>query len=196
MTKAKKNEQKAIMDEYIQIIAKEVWSDEKMLDFIRKDTAYIIRTEKGYLIPIKKPTIEKSFCFGYSLSRYDSEDYDRANKMAEYASKSEEYFKEQNLKGLRQWLEALEYNELYIRTHYYKSPSNSRAKTLVHLKYWDYENMSEEQKKEYEKVSGTDKAIIREAYEKEIANFEKRLDSYLKKYGTSKLKTWSYWQDA
>ena len=42
---------------------------------------------------------------------------------------------------------------------------------------------------------GKNKEIIREAFETEIAKFEKRLDAYLKKYGTSKLRTWTYWQD-
>jgi hypothetical protein len=36
---------------------------------------------------------------------------------------------------------------------------------------------------------------IKEALEEEKTKFKKRLETYLKKYGTSKLKVWSYWRD-
>lgn len=116
--------------------------------------------------------------------------------MVDFASKSEKYFKEQNLKQLTEWLELLNKDELYIRTKYYKSPKNSKIKAIVHLRDYDFYNMSEEQKKEYEPIIGKNKEIIEAAYKREIEVFEKRLNTYLKKYGTSKLNTWSYWQDA
>ena len=191
-----KNEQAALKAEYLDIIAAEVWNNDKgMLDFISKKISQIIKTSKGYLIPLDKPDIETRFCFGYSLSRYDTEDYDRANDMVDYASKSVEYFKSENLKKITEWIKAIENDEVYIRTHYYNSPANSRAKTLVHMNFNRLYNMTEEQKAEYKLLTGADKEMVLNAYKIELAKFEKRLDSYIKRYGTSKLKCWSYWQD-
>lgn len=191
-----KNEQAALKAEYLDIIAAEVWNNDKgMIDFISKKISQIIKTSKGYLIPLDKPDIETRFCFGYSLNRYDTESYDRANDMVDYASKSVEYFKSENLKQITEWITAIENDEVYIHTHYYKSPANSRAKKLVHMNFNSLYKMTEEQKAEYELLTGTDKEIVLNAYEIELAKFEKRLDLYIKRYGTSKLKCWSYWQD-
>lgn len=195
MTNAK-NEQAALKAEYLNIIAAEVWNNDKgMLDFISKKISQIIKTSKGYLIPLDKPDIETRFCFGYSLSRYDTEDYDRANDMVDYANKNVEYFKSENLKKITEWIKAIENDEVYIHRHYCSSPANSRAKTLVHMHYYRLYDMTEEQKAEYELLTGADKETVLNAYKIELTKFEKRLNSYIKRYGTSKLRIWSYWRD-
>lgn len=191
-----KNEQAALKAEYLDIIAAEVWNNDKgMIDFISKKISQIIKTSNGYLIPLDKPDIETRFCFGYSLNRYDTEDYDRANDMVDYASKSIDYFKSENLKKITEWITAIENDEVYIHTHYYKSPANSRAKKLVHMKYYHFDRMTKLEAAEYKPLTGADKETVLNAYKIELAKFEKRLDSYIKRYGTSKLKVWSYWQD-
>lgn len=185
-----------LKEKYMELIKREVYPDNKgMQDFIQKKISQVIETQQGDLIAFEKPSIETKFCFGYSLSRYDTESYDEANSMADYASKSAEYFKKENLKGFEDWLTALENDELYIVRHYYSSPADTKIKKLMHMKWYEIDRMSEERKKEYIPVTGKNKEIIREAFETEIAKFEKRLDAYLKKYGTSKLRTWTYWQD-
>ena len=40
-------------------------------------------------------------------------------------------------------------------------------------------------------ANGEERALTKEEREK----FEKRLRTYLKRYGTSKLRTWTYWLD-
>lgn len=44
-------------------------------------------------------------------------------------------------------------------------------------------------------MSEEDKAIVIEALTAEREKFSKRLDTYLKRYGTNKLHTWTYWRD-
>ena len=56
---------------------------------LRKKANHIVELENGDIVVIEKPTIKKDFCFGYSDSRYDTEDYDRANEMAAHARTSE-----------------------------------------------------------------------------------------------------------
>jgi hypothetical protein len=48
----------------------------------------------------------------------------------------------------------------------------------------------------YTKCTDDEKAIILKGLKFGRELFEKRLDAYLKRYGTSKLHTWTYWADA
>ena len=49
--------------------------------------------------------------------------------------------------------------------------------------------------KEYSPVSEKDRKLIVEAYQKEKELFSKRLETYIKRYGLSKVNSWSYWRD-
>lgn len=188
--------QKELKQRYAEILAADVWhNDQKMVDYCVKKTGYIVELENGDIIAIEKPSIEKNFCFGYSDSRYDTEDYDRANAMADHASKSQEYFLEQNLKGINEIIAQLEGNgkyswDYYIRIPYSGQPKESKLKALHTFQDW------EEQSKKYQKLEGINRQRVIEGYKAVKADFEKRLNTYLKRYGLSKINTWSYWQDA
>lgn len=181
---------------YREIIAREVWMlDAKMTDFCVKQAAYIVELENGDIIVIEKPRIETRFCFGYSDSRYDTEDYDRANAMADYASKREEYFIEQNMEEINKTIAQMEGTVSHpfvyrLRTKYYKQPKDSKLKSLDAY-YWH-----DEYAKQYQEISSADMQRVIEGYKVVRSDFEKRLKTYLKRYGMSKVKTWSYWQDA
>jgi phosphoglycolate phosphatase-like HAD superfamily hydrolase len=62
-------------------------------------------SENGFYAEIEKPSIKKNFCFGYSLSSYDTESFDNAGRMAEHARTSADYFREKNLAGLKEKVE-------------------------------------------------------------------------------------------
>ena len=185
-----------LKEKYLQLIEKEVWQSKSMLDYCNKKISQIVETEKGYLLEIEKPSIETNFCFGYSDSRYDTEDYDRANDMAHHAKTCEQYFIDENLKALTHWIESLNKYEAYLINHYSACPKDTKLKAIRFMSYWDIQNMTEEQKQEYEPMSETDKQTLIKAYEVEIEKFKKRLNTYLKRYGLSKVHSWSYWQDA
>ena len=190
--------QKELKAKYLEIVQKEVYrNDPKMIDYLNKEISQVIELSNGDLVALEKPRIEKHFCFGYSDSRYDTEDFDRANEMARYASESREYFKNENLKQFKTDIERLEKGELYTRVYYYNSPKDSKIKHIAFCSdiYYNW-NLSEEQRKEYTKITGDDLEIVKTAYLEEMAKFEKRLDSYLKRYGMEHIKTWSYWRDA
>lgn len=201
--KAKPNDNE-LLDEYIQEI-KRVW-DGSMLDYFRKKFSYGIRLTNDGILYFEKPKIETSFCFGYSLSQHDSESFDNANKMAEFASKNEDYFLTKNLEDYDKQIEAFEtgkidgFSEAYICIHrqcYSDTSLNVWDLNIFH--HWTFEEQKEYGDKygmEYQLVNDTDKAAILAALKHEREKFEKRLKTYLKRYGTSKLKTWSYWRDA
>ena len=103
--------------------------------------------------------------------------------------KSESYFLEENLKSIKNKIQNLKENDLFVTNHYYKQ-NNNLLKTVFTLKPW------EKPEADYIKLSDEDKKLVIEAHEIELQKFEKRLNTYLKRFGTSKLYTWSYWLDA
>lgn len=199
------NYQKVLKERYAAILAAEVWhNDQKMVDYCVKKTGYVVELGNGDIIAIDKPSIEKSFCFGYSDSRYDTEDYDRANAMADHARKSEDYFIEQNMAGINQMIEQLEANSasdalngvysprpvFRVCVPYSGQPADSKLKALHSYPYWD------EQAQKWPELKGDDRQRVIDGYKVVRADFEKRLNTYLKRYGLSKVRSWSYWQDA
>lgn len=181
---------------YADILKRDVWPrDQKMVDYCVGKSAYIVEFENGDIITIDKPDIEKDFCFGYRLSRSDTEEYDDANKMAHHARTSEEYFLSENLKGLNEILEILQNDgsgncDYYVSIPYCGQPENSRLKSIV-CYYWH-----DDRSKTSKRLDGADRERVIEGYKIVKADFEKRLNTYLKRYGMSKIHTWSYWQDA
>lgn len=181
---------------YSEILDKEVWNgNQKMVSFCLKEAAYIVELENGDIVVIEKPRIETRFCFGYSDSRYDTEDYDRANNMADYAKRSQEYFIEENMSDIDRMIAQLEGTESHsfeyrLRVKYTNSPADSKLKSLDAY-YWH-----DEHAKQFPEISDADRQRVIDGYKVVRADFEKRLNTYLKRYGMSKVKTWSYWQDA
>ena len=188
--------QKELKQRYAEILATDVWhNDQKMVDYCVKKAAYIVELENGDIVALEKPSIQKDFCFGYSDSRYDTEDYDRAEKMASHARKNVDYFMEQNLKGINSTIANLESDawdswQYHIRIPYSGQPENSKLKDIEAFRWHD------ERAQKFPKLEGENLQRVIEGYKVVKADFEKRLNTYLKRYGLSKVHSWSYWQDA
>ena len=192
-----KNTQKELKEQY-RVLLGDVWGrDNHMVDFCTKKAEVVFKTERGFFCEVEKTDIKKNFCFGYSLSRYDTEDYDNANSMAAHARKSVDYFREENLKKLNDCISFYSdtRNELYFQNHYI-SQKNNVLKNVVSFQYWNMpKDIFNKEYKEYSPVSEKDRKLIVEAYQKEKELFSKRLETYIKRYGLSKVNSWSYWRD-
>lgn len=190
-----KEKQADLKQEYAALLP-DVWgSDKRMNEYCLKKADILIKTSNGFILEIEKPGIEKDFCFGYRLGD-DGSEYNEANDAARAAKKSVEYFVEQNLEGLKKTIEEYSKNDLYYRNHYYRQKNNV-MKSIEYFRY--YEVPADIQKKEYKEytpVNEQDKALIIAAYKEELKRFSKRLETYLKRYGLSCVRTWSYWVDA
>ena len=155
-------EQKEAKARYIGIVMRETWgNDEQMQKHYEKTLFTAVELSNGYLIPIEKSSIKKSFCFGYSLNNHDTEDYDRANEQAEHARKSVDYFIAENLKPVDNYISSLEEMEKHryipvIRTHYNRAPKDTIIKCIDWVKDWEYSEYTEAQKAEKELLSGAD----------------------------------------
>ena len=196
-------------DDY-KVALEEVWKkDSQMVDYCLKKTDNVVRLDNGWMIPIDKKNIEKSFCFGYHDSRYDTESYDDANKMADHARNSEDYFFNENMKGFRQELADFDDDNYHavVRTMYISGGEN--IKSVQFLKGWEICDafggscyMSEIGGKtinyrgsEYYILTKDEIEKVKEGISEAMKNHEKRVRTYLKKYGTSKVRAWSYWLD-
>ena len=193
-----KETQKKLKEEFRVLLA-DVWGkDERMIDFCVKKADILVKTEKGFLVEVERPSIETRFCFGYRLSSHDTEEYDEANKMARHAEQDQEYFREKNLSKIQKEIEFFSNpnKELFFKNHYWKQ-TNDKLKYITSLDPWEQPaDVVNKEYKEYSPVSEKDRQLIVDAYKKELEMFTKRIDTYLKRYGMSKVRTWSYWQDA
>lgn len=181
-----KQEQAKLREEYRAIQAKRWGKDEGMINYCTNKAARFVRLKSGHILAIDKPRIKTMFCFPYDA---EAEDYDRANNMAQHARTSEEYFKTENLKQLQEIIDTLNGIGRFGHNVAYISYGNDGEATLNFChRYELIENNREELNKQ-------DRAAIIDAYNLEIAAFEKRLNTYLKRYGLSKVHTWSYWRD-
>ena len=130
--------QKELKEMYMNIIKTEVQEDEHMQNFAKKKCAYVVQFSNGDIADIEKPSIKKDFCFGAgSYGTCTNEEMKDAENMAALARKSEQYFKEQNLKkidsdieNLEKCLNSYEY-ECYTYTHYMGQPDNSKLKAFT-----------------------------------------------------------------
>lgn len=186
--------QRELMRHYSDILRRDVWhNDQKMIDFSVKEAAYIVELVNGDIIAIEKPVIQKDFCFGYSDSPYDTENFDRANDKVLYARTSIDYFMTENLSGIDSMIENLNTKnrsrfDFYICIPFTGQPQNSKLKGL--FKFFCHDEC-----KHGVKLEGEDRQRVIDGYVIVRAEFVKRLERYLKRYGLRKIHAWSYWRD-
>lgn len=193
--KADKARQSELRAEYRALLENEAWrNDQKMVDHCMKSISRMVEIDAG-LIEIEKPHIKTRFCFGYHLSRFDNDDYDRATGAARHARESVDFFKRENLREMMEYIEALKDDSLtwYSRKHYTTNPLGSRCRALACKRR--REDLRPYEKEDFIPLTSEDLENVISGYEIALADFEKRLDSYLKRYGLSKVDTWTYWAD-
>ena len=155
-----------------------------MLDYFRKRFSSAVKLTNGGLIVFEKPSIQTSFCFGYHTN--DDEGYKKANEMADYASKSEDYFMSRNLAEYDRKIKAIETGEsdryscqeIYIYRTVYGDNKNGNVALNV-WKYgisshWDYERAKEDGARygaEHQLINDTDKAALLDGLKHERSKF-------------------------
>lgn len=186
-----------LMEDYRGELVKLWRTDNKMIDFCIKKISSIRKLSNGGLITWEKPEINTSFCFGYM----GQSDYEDAQQMVDHAKKDEDYFLSENLgifdvtiKKIKSTLNENNENKLYIYKEYPRDSVNLWGFTVLSFSEFIYQN----ERKIYndiQEASDEDIRTILAAEQEERKKFEKRLKTYLKRYGLSKVKSWSYWQD-
>lgn len=188
-----------------------VWhNDQRMIDYELKEANYIVPLNNGDYFVINKPRIEKDFCFGYSDCG-QGQSFDEAQETAQ-AAHNEDYFMKENLKDINKKIEELETRRTpgadyrgelkFYKTYKYTGGEGLHQKAI--RSFYTYETYNEdgelakEQRRlnfKFEELTDEEITAIIEGYKEVKRQFVKRLNSYLKKYGTSKLHIWTYWLD-
>ena len=181
--------------DYAELVCAESFPRGNMREYFEKKTAEVVELSNGDLIAIDKPDIETHFCFGYGCF---GDTYEGAAESAAHARTSGDYFISENLKKVDRVLDDLKDESMNIYTirQYINAPENTRIKEFCFADdwhKWDVEHRHENNGLIW--ISAEDRERITAAYIRLRERFVKRLNAYLKRYGTSKLRVWTYWQD-
>lgn len=176
--------QKELKEMYRYILERDCWKDKSMVDYCMKECSQVVVLSNGEFTVLNKPAIDTKFCFGYG---YYNNDYEEAAAMARHASTNESYFINENLKQITGHIEDLENYDIYFSNRYYNQPEGSPYVTIRKIKKYDDANTDNMRKATPEEIE-----ILKQAYNEELEKFKKRLNIYLKRYGLSKVRTWTY----
>lgn len=183
---------------------KKIW-DDRMVKYCSKSTAYVVE-HNGKLYGIDKPEIEKTFCYGAGVNGMATEeDMDRAEAMAELVRQSNKFFINENLEPLDYKIKILKdiKNDMGLKWDKGSHPrymiatcasQSQRAEDCIINYYRIVDTFRESGNGGLcEDTAFVDKLI--EGYEEVKQAFIKRLHTYLKRYGLSKVHSWSYISD-
>lgn len=183
-------------DEYRAELVK-VWNNgARMVKYCVSAASQVVRLSGGELVPIKKRKIKTDFCFGYSTD-YTGHEARAAWHAAIAAREDVEHFKGKNLQELRAIVEAFDGKHprqwVEYTPYIWKNSGAGNIWSFGWVSYYDYERRPSGV--EYREVTPADLETLRAAYVEELHKMEKRLNTYLKRHGLSKVNTWTYWRD-
>lgn len=199
---------------------KEFWISEgetneglKMLDYYCKNYPLAVRLNDNRVIFCERQGIETSFCFGYGYNgMYDEESYNDAKKVQNMARNDEGYFISENMAGIRAKVARAKGEEhpgygVGGSEYCYTLQREREGSKVVELYFFDvnkeslkkmdfcHHHLTPAQIDRLQPVEGEDRKRVINLFETEEAHRLKRVQTYLKKYGLSKLRTWTYLSD-
>jgi hypothetical protein len=165
-----------------------------------KDTSNLMRAECGIIIAFKKERIKTEFCWADEGAPY--EHYKQVHKTQDSL---QQYFLYENLRQYDDLIKELEtrkrdYSDVVpvFYEHEWCSIGKLGYATGVRAGRLSHVIDDEQDPRTRDTIHRMSENEIKQAIailKEERAKFEKRLHTYLKRYGTSKLHTWTYWAD-
>lgn len=168
-----------------------IWSNSaKMVDYCVEKTSGIVELNDGGLFCFEKPTIKTEFAVCYGLNGIASTQEMESARLESKAAKTKKYFFAENLLELNNLKKLLKSNEkFFLRVSYH---SDDRPNTLLR-EIHACENFYREST--LGELSQQDRELILAELENQIAKFRRRLETYWKRYGSSKLRVDTYLVD-
>lgn len=172
-----------------------VWgNDKRMVKYCQEKISNAVKLSDGRIVIIEKQKLKTAFCFGYS--NYER-DYADAHESADTARRDEEYFRDENLEFLEEKIGLLKdsetsYEAPYLSQKSYWGIGLINIHEVVSLSPFDF---NEQRHGHYTKLSKDDRKLILSMYEDEKKKVNKRIDAYLKRYGLSKVRAYTYWDN-
>ena len=193
-------EEQKILHERLRTEQTKRWHNQEMIDYCVNDCEYVVPLENGGILEINKPRIETRFCFGYGYCGMSTEEEEKnASDAARDTKEHSDYFLSENLdrSNIDRDLKLLKEGRLET----YETPRVAVMKKDPNSNIWYYFFKSEydighdDDAKNIVRLTRKDKFELQRGLEIVRNSFLKRLNTYLKKYGTSKLHTWTYLSD-
>lgn len=176
--------------------------ENKYLDYLLKDVSNAVKLSNGAIYKFDKPSIKTTFCFGYGQNGISTEEEsNNAFSMVKYANSNAKYFIEENMEEYnnleKQLSDILEDTTGCKKAHAFKNRVNC---PICYIRICDHPYYAEQEinrnKEGYLGVlSNEDVQSLLDTLQEEKVKFTKRLNTYLKRYGLSKLRTWTYLVD-
>ena len=152
----------------------------KMVDYFLKGVSGFVTFENGFIHLFYKKSIKTSFCFGYGYGIT----FEEANAERKKLNEKENFIASNMENTYKLYDDAIKIKLYACRK------GNSNLCTLEKEEY----ALSHDDKEHYV-LTAKDKEMLEKELNHQKEMFLKRLETYWKKYGSSKLKTWTYLVD-
>ena len=208
--KAEREEQARLLDRFMEITK----LGEDMRKYFSKGF-YFITLSGGEIFEIKKPSIKTRFCCGEDDRGQGGDGYGTMAFAHEYleSKRTEEGFKGENMDEFdKGWIEVVgrlatikrilhrHYRHgYYLRPQYNSQHGDPRVLCLdAPLSCGYYSQRPEEYRRPMNSrdINAEDVRRIRAGYARVRKDYRKRLNAYWKRFGASKIHTWTYWTEA
>lgn len=147
-----------------------------------------VETSCGLIIAYKY-NLKKTFCFGY----YDYNDsFENAENMRKLATSDENYFIEENTKKYDEILDTLKHDNVYWSSEFWNKPEIPIISISNERTEFDLSTNKKFANVKHGEFSKEDKELLIAFYTKLKEKQVKRCKTYLKKYGLSKIKAWTF----
>jgi hypothetical protein len=173
-------------EEYIEEMQR-YYKSPGMIKYLLKEFSSLCEFSDGHYVVFNKPTIKTRFCFGYN-DRLPN-DSERASRVCDMVSKNEEYFIEENLKELENKINNIKKYPVYIMKALFDQPESIKMCCLC------FNDDYGAKKDIIRRLNADERDVLLAACEEEKRKFLKRLKTYLKRYGLSKIHSWTFIED-
>lgn len=197
------------MTETLRACFADIWKNNgKMVDYNMRDIAAACKLSNGMILTDNKQRIEKNFCFGWSSCGQGPE-FSEACRAERNATNGDGYFIRENMRWYEDRLRDLsspEWYPLLVTAYYGQNETNPlraicfrRLSELLTTNEFDDLKpgamVKDDRGNPAYYPTADDIERIRAMYEEAKEKHEKKVRAYLKRYGTSKVRTWTYWLD-
>lgn len=180
-------DEKNLIAEYIEEIKNIYPTDRTMLDYFRKNVSVVVKLSNGMYIPFEKPKIKTDFW----VSEGSTRTMDEALRLCNDITTSEQAFIDANTREMRDRIKELEGNVRFCLKRKY----SARNGVEIPIVGYHYLRDAGFHSGEEMTLSQEDRKLIIDAEKREFGKFERRIKTYLKRYGLSKVSANTYWAD-
>ena len=169
-------------------IIKKHYDNSYWLDYYMKTSASVVEIDNTYYWRVEKPSIKTSFCFGHGFCGISTEEEEkRASNMAMAASTNEQYFLNENMAKMEDLKKSVEEAKTFC--------FNGDDGELFLIDEMYCQKYPFAIPPVYRDITPEEKKTLLKMVEAATERFRKRLNVYLKRYGLSKINSWSYLVD-